>query len=164
MAHQLATSPKLVKVDLSGLRSMNSGAAYLPPDIRDRLYKRAKNMPHFGEGYGMSECVRNPHLWTETLLTPSQTVAAIVLPFPGVVPDFQDAPGCTGLLLPSMKARIVREDGSEADYDEPGELLLFGKNVTLGYHNNEKSTRETFVDGWLHTGDKFKVDRRGRFL
>lgn len=32
-------------------------------------------------------------------------------------------------------------------------------NVALGYFGNEKATRETFVDGWLHTGDTFKADR-----
>ena len=29
-----------------------------------------------------------------------------------------------------------------------------GPNVVLGYLNNEKSTKETFRDGWLHTGDE----------
>jgi acyl-CoA synthetase (AMP-forming)/AMP-acid ligase II len=62
MAHQLATSPKLVRLDLSSLTSMNSGAAYLPPELRQRLSARAKNVVHFGEGYGMSECVcTNPY-------------------------------------------------------------------------------------------------------
>ncbi|KAI0036569.1 hypothetical protein K488DRAFT_82009 [Vararia minispora EC-137] len=148
MAHQLATSPKLAKVDLSRLRSMNSGAAYLPPEIRERLIKRAENISHFGEGYGMSEC----------------TVAAVVQPFPGTIPSVTEAPGFTGVLLPSMKARVVREDGSDAGWDEPGELLICGDNIALGYHKNEKATRETFVNGWLHTGDRFRVDRHGRFF
>jgi long-subunit acyl-CoA synthetase (AMP-forming) len=72
--------------------------------------------------------------------------------------------GMTGILLPFMEARIIREDGSDADYDEVGELVLRSPTVALGYFNNEKATKETFVDGWLLTGDRFYVDRQERFL
>ena len=34
-----------------------------------------------------------------------------------------------GILLPGQQARIVREDGTDADYEEPGELLLKGKCI-----------------------------------
>ena len=72
--------------------------------------------------------------------------------------------GMTGILLPFVEARILREDGSDADYDEVGELVLRSPTVALGYRNNEKATKETFVDGWLLTGDRFYVDRQERFL
>jgi long-subunit acyl-CoA synthetase (AMP-forming) len=63
-----------------------------------------------------------------------------------------------------MEARIARDDGSDADFDEVGELYLRGENIALGYRNNEKATRETFVEGgWLRTGDRFKVDKDGNF-
>ena len=71
--------------------------------------------------------------------------------------------GCTGVLNPSMEARIMRDDGTEANIDEHGELWLRGDSVALGYWNNEKASKETFVDGWLHTGDKFRVDTDGNF-
>jgi long-subunit acyl-CoA synthetase (AMP-forming) len=70
----------------------------------------------------------------------------------------------TGILLPYMEARIFREDGSDADYDEVGELALRSPTVALGYLNNETATKKTFVDGWLRTGDRFYVDRQERFL
>ena len=60
-----------------------------------------------------------------------------------------------------MEARILRDDGSEADVDEPGMLWVRGGNVAMGYFGNEKETKETFVDGWLKTGDKFKADKDG---
>ena len=72
--------------------------------------------------------------------------------------------GMTGILAPSLEARILREDGNDADYNEIGELILRGPLVTLGYWNNEEATKETFKDGWLYTGDRFYVDRPGRFL
>jgi long-subunit acyl-CoA synthetase (AMP-forming) len=70
----------------------------------------------------------------------------------------------TGILAPSLEARILRDDGSDADYNEIGELILRGPTIALGYWNNEKVTKETFKDGWLYTGDRFYVDRPGRFL
>lgn len=44
-------------------------------------------------------------------------------------------------------------------YDQPGELLVKSPAVVLGYLNNEKANRETFVtDGeggrWMRTGDE----------
>ena len=69
----------------------------------------------------------------------------------------------SGGLYPGMEARTVREDGTEAEYGETGELWLKGPNVALGYFGNPKATAETFVDGWLRTGDLFKIDRDGYF-
>jgi long-subunit acyl-CoA synthetase (AMP-forming) len=70
----------------------------------------------------------------------------------------------TGILLPNLEARILREDGSDADYDEIGELVVRGPTNALGYWNNESATKEAFKDGWLYTGDRFYVDRQDRFL
>ena len=65
------------------------------------------------------------------------------------------------MLIPGVEGRVVRPDGSDADYDEPGELFVRGANLSPGYYRNEKATRDTFVDGWLKTGDTIKVDREG---
>ena len=72
--------------------------------------------------------------------------------------------GMTGILCPFLEARILREDGSDADYNEIGDLILRGPTIAIGYLNNEKATKETFKDGWLYTGDRFYVDRQERFL
>ena len=71
--------------------------------------------------------------------------------------------GACGLLSPGVEARILREDGSDAEIDEPGELWVKGPIVALGYYGNEQATKETFVDGWLRTGDILKVDKDGFF-
>ena len=75
----------------------------------------------------------------------------------------QRIPGCAGVLSAGMEGRIVRDDGTEADFNEIGELWLRGNNVSLGYWNNPKATSETFVDGWLRTGDKFRIDEKENF-
>jgi long-subunit acyl-CoA synthetase (AMP-forming) len=89
----------------------------------------------------------------------------MVLPLPGMLGgSVNPVRGMTGILCPFLEARILREDGSDADYDEIGELILRGPTIAQGYMNNEKATKETFKDGWLYTGDRFYMDRQERFL
>ncbi|KAI0051427.1 acetyl-CoA synthetase-like protein [Auriscalpium vulgare] len=149
MVHHIVSSPEFAKVDLSRFIGLSSGAAYLPPEVREKLMRRIQT-PFLQEGYGMSEC----------------TLAALSVPFPGILEDrYKHVPGMTGILLPSQEARVIREDGTDASFDEAGELLVRGPNVALGYYRNEKATRDTFwPDGWLRTGDRFKVDSLGRFF
>lgn len=71
-------------------------------------------------------------------------------------------PRASGSLLPGTKAKIVDAEGREiTEYEQPGELLVQGPAVVLGYLNNELATSETFVhhdDGrWIRTGDEALV-------
>src|SRR5262249_43344042 len=44
---------------------------------------------------------------------------------------------------------------------EVGELWVKGPNVVRGYWQNPQATAETFVDGWLRTGDIARLDEEG---
>src|SRR5690606_39581291 len=44
---------------------------------------------------------------------------------------------------------------------EIGEVLARGPNVVRGYWNKPQETSDTFVDGWLRTGDLGRIDEEG---
>jgi fatty-acyl-CoA synthase len=58
-----------------------------------------------------------------------------------------------GRPLPGHRLRIVRDDGSEADEEQVGEIALAGPSVMLGYYNDPSLTARTIRGGWLYTGD-----------
>ncbi len=51
--------------------------------------------------------------------------------------------------------------GFEVKIAENGEIVCRGPGQALGYYNNPEKTAETFVDGWVHTGDKGMIDDQG---
>ncbi|PVH90340.1 acetyl-CoA synthetase-like protein [Periconia macrospinosa] len=70
-------------------------------------------------------------------------------------PDHDILPGSVGCLLPGIEAKIVSSNSEEiSQHNVPGELLVRSPSVSIGYHNDATSTRQTFVDSWLHTGDE----------
>ena len=63
-----------------------------------------------------------------------------------------------GKIVPNMEMMVDSPDPQNI----PGELLVKGANVFLGYYKNEEATREVLdADGWLHTGDMGIIDADG---
>jgi len=69
--------------------------------------------------------------------------------------------GSSGVPVKPMDLLICDEEGKPLPPGQKGELWIRGGNVMEGYWRNEKSTAETIVDGWLHTGDLGYLDKSG---
>lgn len=70
-------------------------------------------------------------------------------------------PGSVGRVMPYYQARLLNEDGEEADDGEIGQLTLAGPGVCGGYFRNDEETAKHMKDGWVHTGDLMKRDTDG---
>jgi len=128
--------------DLSSIKACISGSTTLP--IRVKQEFEALTHGHLVEGYGLSEA-------------PTATHCNPILR--------ENRAGSIGLPLPDVDCRIVDMDTGtkEMGIGEPGELIIRGPQVMLGYHQRPKETALALRDGWLFTGDVAKMDRDGYF-
>jgi len=69
-------------------------------------------------------------------------------------------PGSSGVLLGDHRARIVDEDGRDAD---SGELWVAAASTALQYWNQRERTKQVFIGEWLRTGDVYVRDSDGYF-
>ena len=104
------------------------GGALLDIDLQRYYY--AIGIPMY-QGYGLSEA---------TPIISANAPAKHIL-------------GSSGCVVKPMDIKICDSEGKELPYGEKGEIVIRGENVMAGYWKNPKSTAETVVDGWLHTGD-----------
>ena len=77
--------------------------------------------------------------------------------------DLERKEGSIGLPMEGVELNILDEEEKELGPYEEGELIAHGENISPGYWKNEKLTRETIINGWLHTGDIVKKDEEGYY-
>jgi long-chain acyl-CoA synthetase len=130
--------PFLVKL-LLNLRLCISGAAPLPVKVL-REFESTFHVPLL-EGYGLTE---------------ASPVVAVNPPDPE-----KKKPGTVGLPLPGVEVKVVDENGLPLPVGTPGELIVKGPNVMLGYLNKPEETAQAIKDGWLYTGDVASLDETG---
>jgi crotonobetaine/carnitine-CoA ligase len=73
-------------------------------------------------------------------------------------------PTVTGIGYPTLgqEIRLIRDDGSDAEVGEPGEILYRSVSIFGGYLDDEQATREAFTgDGWFRSGDVACMDQNG---
>ncbi|TMR24520.1 acyl--CoA ligase [Nonomuraea turkmeniaca] len=139
-AWQLMSHPDFGKYDLSSLTTLGYGGAPAPPKLLERI---TENLPDRApsNGYGMTE------------------TTALAIGNGGA--DYRAKPDSIGRPAPVVDVRVVDPMGNELPPGEVGELCLRGPNVILGYWNKPEATAQTFVGGWVHTGDLAKIDDEG---
>ena len=137
----------------------------------------------FGGQAAFDEALQNDHETvqrnvTEALgLQHAEYLLTAAAPTPSALMDWYQNIGITlmegygqseamGLIANSHKARKIGSigvalDGVEARISEEGELCVRSRGLAAGYYKNPEKTAETFVDGWVHTGDKATVDEDG---
>jgi fatty-acyl-CoA synthase len=66
-----------------------------------------------------------------------------------------------GRIQPHLEVKVVDPLGNIVPVGETGELCTRGYSVMNGYWGDEAKTRESIVDGWMHTGDLATIDADG---
>jgi long-chain acyl-CoA synthetase len=61
--------------------------------------------------------------------------------------------GSCGQPVFGMSVRVIGESGSDLPAGQPGEVIVSGRSVMVGYWNRPEETASALRDGWYHTGD-----------
>lgn len=136
----LLNTPDFKDLDFSHLKMSLGGGMAVQRPVAERWQKVTST--YLLEGYGLTECA------------PMVTLS----PYNQAGYD-----GTIGIPASSTDIRIVKDDGTEAEIDEPGEMWVKGPQVMKGYYNRPEATAEILKDGWLATGDIAAMDEKGHF-
>ena len=140
IAWQILEHPDRSKYDLSSLELITYGGAPSAPELVNRIREEFGALP--GNGWGM----------TETMATVTAHLGE----------DYLNRPDSAGPPVPVADLKIVAADGETVlPPGEVGELWAKGPQIVIGYWNRPEATAETFVDGWVRTGDLAKLDEEG---
>ena len=133
--HAVINNPAFAQLDVSGVRWVSYGGAPIAESLVARI-KEAFPNARVGNGFGLTETS------SLTSFLPDEEAA-----------EHADS---VGFAMPVVDLAL-----HEPDSDGVGELLVRGPNVVQGYWNKPEATAETFVEGWLHTGDVARIDDDG---
>ncbi len=141
IAWQILEHPSRHKYDLSSLDSMAYGGAPSAPELVKKI-KQAWPNSAAGNGWGMTET-------SATCTTHSGE-------------DYENRPTSCGPAVGACEIKIMDIEGKrDLPVGEVGELWARGPNIVKGYWNKPDATAQTFVDGWVRTGDLARMDEEG---
>ena len=141
IAWQLIEHPLRKNYDLSSLTAVSYGGAPSAPELVRKI-KEAFPASSAGNGWGM----------TETCATVTSNGAE----------DYIARPDSCGPAAPNAEIKIMTIEGDrELPRGEVGELWARGPQVVKEYWNKPEATAQTFVDGWVKTGDLARIDPEG---
>lgn len=136
----LLNTPGFKDLDFSALKMSLGGGMAVQRSVGE-AWERVTGT-RLLEGYGLTECA--------PLVT--------LCPY-----DQKSYSGNIGLPASSTDIRIIKDDGSDAEIGEPGEMWVKGPQVMKGYYQREEDTAEILKEGWLATGDVAFMDDNGFF-
>ncbi len=138
--HLMLAAKRRKPAELPKLKFCISGAAPLPLKVIE-AFKEI-----FGasiiEGYGMTE-----------------STSAVAVNPPERIKE-----GSIGIPCPGIEMKVVDDESKELETGKTGEIIIKGDVVSKGYFNLPDDTKETFKDGWLHSGDIGYKDEDGYFF
>ncbi|MFI5623312.1 class I adenylate-forming enzyme family protein [Nocardioides sp. NPDC051685] len=144
MYQQLLRAPEIDDCDLSALRIAVFGAATMPAGTIRELLDRFP-------GLALTQ------LCGQTEAGPTGLFSTL--------DQLRDRPDSTGhQSQPFLEHRVVDASDEVIGAGGVGELNFRGEAVMKGYWNAPEATAETLRDGWLRTGDLFRVDPDGAFV
>ncbi|WP_421737959.1 class I adenylate-forming enzyme family protein [Caulobacter sp.] len=142
IAWQIIEHPNRESYDLSSIEAVAYGGAPSAPELVRKI-KEVWPKAAPGNGWGM----------TETSATATSNSAE----------DYENRPDSCGPAVPvtDLKIMSVEEPHRELPIGEVGELWCRGPQVVRGYWNKPEATAQTFIDGWVKTGDLARLDAEG---
>jgi len=141
--HAILALPNINTLDFGALDTLLIAGSGIAVD----LLRRAQDVLKcgFALSYGMTECCGGL-----TYLGPDQCV-----------PDAGRRLGSAGKAIGDNHIRILRQDGSEADVGEIGEIACQSERQMNGYWRRPEATAEVLRDGWYLSGDAGYLDEDG---
>jgi acyl-CoA synthetase (AMP-forming)/AMP-acid ligase II len=134
--HLALQHPDFERTDTSSVRALSYGGAPIAPALVHRL-QTAFPTARVGNGFGLTETssvsTYLPHEWA------AEHADSVGFAAPVVDLDLVDVDPTSGV----------------------GELLIRGPHVVAGYWRKPEQTAQTFVEGWLHSGDLARIDDDG---
>ena len=119
----------LTKEKFKAMRLMMSGSAALAPEIHKKWSELTEQS--LLERYGMTEIGM-----------------ALSNPLNG-----EKRPGSVGQALPKVEICLMEDNKVITEENIPGEIMIKGPQVFLEYWNQERTTEDSFFEGWFKTGD-----------
>ena len=137
MLEELEKNPR----DLSNLRTGVMAGASCPVEVMQRVNSEM-NMSEVTICYGMTET--SPVSFQSFVDDPTEKRCETV-----------------GRVHPHLEVKVVDTDGQIVTVGQQGELCTRGYSVMKGYWEDPDKTKETIIDGWMHTGDLAILDIEG---